>query len=118
MLDYILEVMQSHKKITFRLQVCNRGGEDRCLTFGSSQEVDFVVERDGKPVWSWSADRAFNMALHDKTVRRGQAMAPYEAAWPKQDSAGKPVGPGQYVVKAYFLGTGRTSPVAQQEFTV
>jgi len=118
MLDYILEVAESQRKITFRLQVKNRGEEDRCFTFGSSQEVDFVVERDGKPVWRWSADRAFTMAVHDKTVRRGQAMTPYEAAWPKQDSAGNPVGPGKYVVKAYFLGAGRNLPVAQQEFQV
>ena len=118
MLEYNLEVVPGPTKVAIRLQIKNRGVEDRNFTFRSSQEVDFVIEAKGKQVWRWSEDRAFTTALHDKKINKGQAVTPYEVAWPKQDSLGNPVPPGKYVVKAYFLGTGKTAPVAVQEFAV
>lgn len=118
MLEYNLEVIPGKNKITIRLQINNPGVEDRSFSFRSGQEVDFVIEDKGKPVWRWSEDMAFTMALHDKKIKKGQAVTPYEVTWPKQDSLGNPVQPGKYVVKAYFLGAGKTSLVAVQEFAV
>lgn len=115
MLDYSLEVKQG-AVITFCLQVSNRSNTDQRFSFRSSQEVDFVVEQAGQLVWRWSGDRAFGLLMQEKNLRGGQALSPYEVRWPKQDATGAVVQPGKYLVKAYFLGTSRTAPVAQCEF--
>ena len=107
MLEYNLEVKPEQSQITLRLLISNPGSADGSFTFRSSQEVDFVIEQQGKQVWRWSEDRAFAMAIHDKKITKGQTVTPYEVAWPKQDSLGNPLKPGRYVVKAYFLGEGK-----------
>jgi hypothetical protein len=130
MLKYNLEVKPGSKQITLRLLISNQGSTDRSFTFRSSQEVDFVIEHQGKPVWRWSEERAFTMAIHDKKISKGRTVTPYEVAWHKQDSLGNPLKPGRYVIKAYFLGedkqpeggntreAGEKFPVASQEISL
>lgn len=117
MLDYSLEVKQG-TMITFCLQVTNSSETEQRFSFRSSQEADFAVEQAGQEVWRWSGDRAFALLMQEKNLRSGQALSPYQVQWPKQDATGCVVQPGKYLVKAYFLGASRTTPVAQCEFQI
>lgn len=66
--------------VTFLLQVTNTSRTPAELTFPSSQEFDFSVERGGRNVWTWSGDRMFAQALRNVTLRAGETRT-YEATW-------------------------------------
>lgn len=66
--------------VHFVLQVTNTSTAPVELNFSSAQRFDFSVERDGRNVWTWSADRMFAQALGTETLAAGETRR-YEATW-------------------------------------
>ncbi|HEX3030788.1 MAG TPA: BsuPI-related putative proteinase inhibitor [Bacillota bacterium] len=118
MVEYQLDVKVTGSKVTFGLQVANRGTRPHRCSFTSSQEYDFVVELQGVEIWRWSADKGFAMLMHEKTLRCNQPGPAYRVSWDQRDGKGVPVKPAIYKVKAYFLGMDRRQPVAEKDFAI
>ena len=67
--------------VTFTLSVTNSLAVPATLQFSSGQQFDFQVFRaDGMPVWTWSADKGFTLALTSRTLAAGETVT-YSATW-------------------------------------
>ena len=68
-------------EVTFTLSVTNTLAVPATLQFSSGQQFDFQVFRaDGTPVWTWSADKGFTLALNSRTLAAGET-ATWSATW-------------------------------------
>lgn len=94
--------------VRFVFQVTNTGTSPLALRYSSGQSFDFVVSRDGREVWRWSADRMFTQALRDATLAGGETLQ-FEAAW--RPEPGLPA--GEYTV----TGELTAQPGARQRAT-
>lgn len=70
----------------------------------TAQLTDFVLWRNGKPVWRASQGNAYAQAATQVTFRRGETKT-YTQALPGLPS-------GTYFVEAYYMGESRKTPVA------
>jgi len=50
------------------LMVTNTGNNTERIDLRSGQRYDFIVSRDGREVWRWSADKMFTQALTTITL--------------------------------------------------
>lgn len=83
-----LQVETRPDSVRFVLQVTNTGPSPVTLEFPNGQSFDFVVTRDGREAWRWSADRMFTQALRSETLAPGETRT-YDAAWsPPAGTAG------------------------------
>lgn len=85
------------QSVTMRLTLSNCGQRDSALPFRSGQRYDFVVTRDGREVWRWSAKRFFTMALGQVRLRPGEARS-FVETWNLLDGDGNPVAEGTYTI--------------------
>lgn len=77
----IVSAVASTAGVTFTLSVTNTLAVPATLQFTSGQQFDFQVFRaDGVPVWTWSADKGFTMALTSRTLSAGETVT-YSATW-------------------------------------
>jgi hypothetical protein len=79
--------------VRFTLQVTNTGETPMTLSFASGQSYDFVVSREGRQVWRWSAERVFTQALRSETLGAGETRTFSEVWTPATRS------PGRYAVR-------------------
>ena len=71
----------SAAEVTFTLSVTNTLAVPATLQFTSGQQFDFQVFRvDGRPVWMWSADKSFSLALGSRTLAAGETVT-FTATW-------------------------------------
>ncbi len=103
----------SGEPVQARLVVRNAGGTPLRVEFASGQRFDLEVRRRGVLVWRWSHDRAFIQVIQEVTLRPGEALPPFSAAWGQTDLQGRRVEPGDYELVGIFLG--RTSQVRTLE---
>lgn len=88
----------------FTLRVTNIGDEPLRIRFPTSQQFDIVVRGgEGKPLWSWSADRAFLQMVSDRELIPGESTI-YEVYWDGRGSDGCSCSDGRYKATARFLG--------------
>jgi len=85
--------------VHFVLQVTNTSAAPVTLNFSSGQLFDFMVSRDGREVWRWSAERMFTQALRSERLDAGDTRT-YTAAWRPS-----PRTPGEYVVAGVLMAT-------------
>lgn len=98
-------------RVTFSLNVTNRGPKLLELTFPSGQTHDFaVIDAEGREVWRWSQDRMFTQSLQNRQIPATES-ATFEERMP---AAGMH---GTFTVVATLLST--THPVVErQSFTL
>lgn len=109
----VVEDAEGRRQTTFRqgtpvalvLVVQNRGRAPARLALPTAQLYDFWVERDGQPVWRWSADRSFASVVTEVDVPVGETRV-FREVWPQTDAAGRQVPPGAYAARGALL-TGR-----------
>ena len=87
------------------LQVTNTTTAPIELGFDSGQSYDFSIERDGRELWRWSADRGFTQALRSEVLDPGATLR-YEEIWPNPDRLR-----GEFSATATL--TSRDHPVSQ-----
>ncbi|MFZ5923929.1 MAG: BsuPI-related putative proteinase inhibitor, partial [Bacillota bacterium] len=75
------------------------------ITYRSSQRFDFIVTRDTREIWRWSAGRFFTFAIERVTLSPGQNLV-FMQTWNQVTNEGVPVPPGVYTVTAVNTGTG------------
>lgn len=80
------------QRARFTLAVQNNSGREEKLDFATGQRYDFRVERGGREVWRWSADRAFAQVLGTETIE-GQSAKRFSESWSAE-------GPGTYTAFA------------------
>jgi hypothetical protein len=80
---------------SFKVTLTNTSETDVPLVFASSQQADILLSQDGKPLYEWSADRAFTQEIRCQTLAAGQVYT-VELAETKP----LPVPPGDYVLTA------------------
>jgi len=114
-LTYTLKV-EGTEEVTFQLAVRNCDDQPRKLIFLTSQEFDFEVVHNGQPVWRWSQGRVFSQMIMEKTLAAEEVIGPYSTVWTGVNNKGIPNEPGNYEVRAYFLGNGSKEPVAATNF--
>jgi len=85
------------------LTVTNQSQEPVEFTFSSGMHHDFVIERQGREVWRWSAGRMFTQAVTTETLEPAGRLI-YRDVWGLKDSEGRKVEPGEYEVRARFCG--------------
>lgn len=56
--------VQVGQVVRLQLRLVNNGGTPQEVAFDNGQRYDFWVELDGRTVWRWSRDRAFDAARH------------------------------------------------------
>ncbi len=76
-----LQAYTSGDGVTLVLQVTNTSSSPVELEFSTGQSYDFVVSRDEREFWRWSADRAFTQALRSEVVSPGETLR-YQEVWP------------------------------------
>lgn len=64
---------------------------------GTSQVYDFLVTREGKEVWRWSANQLFLQVITQFSLAPGQSRQ-YRETWKQVDNEGRGVPPGLYQV--------------------
>jgi hypothetical protein len=57
-----------------KLVATNVAGRPVTLTFPTAQRFDFIVRRDGKPLWQWGADMMFAESLTRETLAPGDSL--------------------------------------------
>lgn len=75
-----LQVETFPDSVRFSLQVTNGSTAAVPITFSSGQSFDFVVERDGREVWRWAADKGFTQAIREERFAPGETRT-FSAAW-------------------------------------
>lgn len=90
--------------VRFILRVENLSGAPQAISQPTSQSHDFVVTKDGREVWRWSADKFFLQTVTERVFPPGQTTA-FEGEWDRTDLAGKKVPAGTYQVEAWLPGT-------------
>jgi hypothetical protein len=83
-------------------EVCSTSTATSLLHFPASNEVDFVVERAGEPVWQWSAWHPDRPQPHELALGTG-ACNSWSFSWTLVDAHGAKVPKGEYVMKARYL---------------
>jgi hypothetical protein len=83
--------------------VSNPTGAPISVTFPTGQTFDFRVSREGRTLWTWSADRAFTQAIRRETLAAGATWR-YEGIWEARSAPA-----GVYEVQARLAST--THPV-------
>lgn len=89
-----LTTTMSGTDVRIQFEVTNTTTSPVEVRFASGQEYDFIARSYGvaTPLWRWSADKGFTLALHSKTLDPGMSLA-YVELW-------RPPGPGRYLVSA------------------
>ena len=86
--------------VTLSLAVTNTSSAPVELSFGSSQQYDFLVRRaDGVTVWTWSADKMFLAVITARTLAPGETVT-WSAQW-------SPPAAGTYVATGIVTGSPR-----------
>lgn len=75
------------------------------ITYRSSQRFDFIVTRDTREIWRWSAGKFFTFAIERVTLPPGENLV-FRYTWDQTTNEGVPVGPGVYTITAINTGTG------------
>jgi len=66
---------------------------------------DFVVAHpDGSEVWSWLKSGVVVEAILSKVTLQPDEQLQFEQEWPQKDLEGRPVGPGEYLVRGVLTG--------------
>ena len=95
-------------KVTFRLQ--ERASSALKLTFPTSQEYEVRLrDKDGKVLWSWSADKMFTQNLHERFVSTEWSNT---VSIPRPTSTGSEPQPGNYSVQVWLTTLGTTPEFA------
>lgn len=93
-----LQVRPGDGEVELTLQVTNPSDQPVELTFPTGQSFDFVVQRDGRELWRWSADRMFTQAMRSTTLAPGETVT-HQATWhPPADLRGELVARGMLAV--------------------
>ena len=100
--------LRSGAAVTWRLTVTNGGGDDVELVFGSGQDGDVTLSRDGTEVYRWSSDMVFTQAVRCQLLPAG-ATATYDLPQPVLD-----VAPGEYQLRASLASQPQPFDVATQ----
>jgi len=89
------------EKVTFTITLRNTGRTAQNLTFSSGQSFDVFVrpqgEPEAEPLWYWSHDRMFTMALRNMILGAGEEKT-WTTSWKQVDNAGKQLPRGSYSV--------------------
>jgi hypothetical protein len=95
----ILEKSAAEGTLQVSFTVRNRSDEPLTLVFNSGQQYDFwLLDGAGQTLWRWSDDRAFTMAIVERTL--GSEPWVYEETVPLRTKAGDPLPDGDYLVRA------------------
>lgn len=106
------------ESMRFNLSVENLGARPHELTFNSGQRFDIRVEDvSGNKVWQWSDDRMFIQLVETIAVEPGKSLS-FDAEWPLVNSAGGPVGPGEYNVFGRITAEGLSEEEIRLSVTV
>lgn len=94
----------SGRPVPVRLELVNPGSAPATLYLrGREIAFDVVVTRpDGSPVWRRLAGAAIPAILQVRRLAPGERMS-FEARWAQRTDAGRPVAPGDYLVKGALL---------------
>lgn len=82
-----LIVRVASEEVGLVFQLTNATGSPIAVDFPSQQRFDFVVSRDGRPVWTWSADKLFAQAALADTLPPWETWR-FEAQWAPPPDAG------------------------------
>jgi hypothetical protein len=74
-LDVSLDAARDGDDVVLRFRVANPTGEPVTFEFPSGQRYDFSAwTAAGDPLWRWSADKSFIMALGHVTLAPGESL--------------------------------------------
>ena len=65
------EPLRTGHRVTWSLNVANRGKEAVTLRFPSGKDGDVVLHQGGREVYRWSANRLFSQALREVPLAAG-----------------------------------------------
>lgn len=97
------------------LIVQNRGKAPARFSLPSAQLYDFWIERDGREVWRWSADRAFAAVVTEVEIPVGETRI-FRETWTQTDAAGRQVPRGSYAARGALLTGG--APLSTPPFRI
>ena len=63
----------------------------------TSQVYDFLVRKNGKEIWRWSADKGFLQVITEFTLAVGQSRQ-YRETWSQRDNQERSVPAGRYEI--------------------
>ncbi len=92
------QVFPRGETVPLQLVVTNQSQRPVVVPFGSGQQFDFEVVRNGTVVWNWARDRAFTQVFSTMTLQPGERMV-YETSWAQRNNQGNRVRPGLYTVR-------------------
>lgn len=101
-IDLVAGPLRSGQEGTFVVSFVNNAAPVT-VTFGTSQDADVVLRRDGATVWRWSADRAFTQAMRSVSFGRGPHLFTLKGVL-------NDVAPGRYLAIATLTGTPAPPP--------
>ncbi len=89
--------------VELTLAITNSGPDPISITAPSSQLYDFIVLKEGREVWRWSADKMFLTVVTRLTIFSGETRA-FTERWDQRDRDGRLVTPGNYRVVGILVG--------------
>lgn len=92
------QVFGRGETVPLQLIITNRSRRQAVVPFGSGQQFDFEVVRNGEVVWNWAKDRAFTQVFSTVTLEPGERLV-YESSWVQRDNHGRRVRAGTYVIR-------------------
>ncbi|HAH87240.1 MAG TPA: hypothetical protein DCL60_07705 [Armatimonadetes bacterium] len=88
--------------VAITLSVTNSGTEARTLKFASGQQYDFVVSKDGREVWKWSAGKYFAQSLVSRVIGPGEVLR-FKQVWNQEKTGGGRANPGEYCITGMLI---------------
>jgi Intracellular proteinase inhibitor len=93
------------ERMRIRLVVANVVGRPVAVVFPTAQRFDFIVKREGKPVWQWAAAMMFAQTMARETIASRDSLV-FEATWDQVIADGTNLGLGAYTIE----GVLKTNP--------
>lgn len=95
------------QRVPVTLTLLNDGVEPLQLTFGSSCQVDLVVESGGATVWNLMSEVACAQSITSFTLQPSQSVV-YNLEWDQTKNGGGVAQPGTYTMRGILLSSERT----------
>ena len=93
--------------VLLTLSLTNPNDTDLTLSFRSSHQYDFLIERKDQEVWRWSDGRMFAQVLTQLVLAPHETRT-FHATWDQKDRDGKQVPSDSYEVLGLLLAEDRT----------
>jgi hypothetical protein len=111
-------VARSGDSTRLTMQLCRAAAGSGSLTFGTTNEADIAVQRNGKTIWDWARAHPARTSSHSLTLAQRECWN-WSLLWPDVTQTGTSAGTGSFTFVATTYAEELSGyPTTTKDFTV